>query len=60
MPMPADKGLLNGACNRSACLARPATWFNSSTRAHYCEKCAHLINEYVPNGTLLCTPVIQE
>ena len=44
--MPADKGLFNGACNRSACLARPATWWNKSTRAHYCAPCAKTINEY--------------
>jgi hypothetical protein len=58
--MPKDKGLLNGACNRSACLDRPATWWNSSTRAHYCAKCARLINDFCPDGTLLCTPVTQE
>lgn len=52
---PPDKGLLNGACNRSACLARPATWFNSSTKAHYCTSCARKINDI--NGQILCTYV---
>jgi hypothetical protein len=56
--MPADKGLLNGACNRSACLARPATHFNNSTRAHYCADCAYQINKWaVPRGTKICTLV---
>jgi hypothetical protein len=55
---PADKGLLNGACNRTACLARPATWFNSSTLAHYCPSCAARINAWCPHGQNICAPVL--
>jgi hypothetical protein len=58
--MPADKGLLNGACNRSACLARPATWFNTSTRAHYCPDCAFLINRHCPRGEHICSPAVED
>lgn len=42
--LPADKGLLNGSCNRSACLAPGATWFNHSTRRYYCRNCAMMLN----------------
>src|SRR5690349_19861936 len=55
--MPEDKGKLDGACNRSACLERPATWWNESTRAHYCGTCARLINDNTPDGSIICTPV---
>lgn len=56
-PLPEDKGKLDGACNRSACLERPATWWNESTRAHYCSTCARLINDNTPDGSIICTPV---
>lgn len=39
------KGELGGACNRTACQQRPATWFNHSTCKYYCDHCAELINE---------------
>lgn len=45
-----DKGLLEGKgekgqrCNRTACQAPGAYWFNHSTRAYYCGTCADLIN----------------
>lgn len=32
-------------CNRSACRAPNPTYWNTSTRAWYCEKCAKAINE---------------
>jgi len=38
------KGERGGLCNRSACLAPGAYWFNRSTRAHYCNECARDIN----------------
>lgn len=41
-------GAFGGACNRTACRAIPATWFNASTRAFYCRECARKINEYAP------------
>ncbi len=40
------KGALHGLCNRSACLKPGANWFNHSTREHYCEECAKLLNEH--------------
>lgn len=51
-PIKADKGRKGGSCNRSACQAPGATWFNSSTRAYYCRTCAHMINR--ANGEELC------
>ena len=45
MAMPLDKGKLGGACNRAACLAPGANWWNTGSRAYYCERCANLINE---------------
>jgi hypothetical protein len=48
--MPLDKGQLNGTCNRTACSNRPATWWSSVERAHYCQPCALKINEYIPEG----------
>lgn len=41
----ANKGKLGGSCNRSACLAPNARWYNRYTEAHYCEKCANLLNQ---------------
>jgi hypothetical protein len=38
------KGIFNGNCNRTACQKPGATWFNTSTRAFYCEHCARDIN----------------
>lgn len=43
MTLPPDKGELNGHCNRQACLAPGASWFNRSTRRYYCAKCAALL-----------------
>lgn len=59
------KGVLNGMCNRTQCLETPATWYNHSTRKHYCEACAHLLNTDTFNqrdamkmyGHTLCTLV---
>ena len=39
------KGLFGGECNRTACTVFGAVWYNHSTRAYYCQQCAHLINE---------------
>ncbi len=57
------KGLLNGNCNRTACQKPGATWYNKSTRAYYCEECAHEINRAniadslrLYMTPLLCTP----
>lgn len=42
---PKDKGHWNGACNRSACLDRPATWYNRGSYAFYCEACAEMLSK---------------
>lgn len=41
-----DKGQLYGACNRTACQKPDANWFNTSTRAYYCQSCAIDITRY--------------
>lgn len=41
-----DKGQLNGSCNRTACQAPHALWFNTSTRAYYCAQCADDITRF--------------
>jgi len=43
-PVGEDKGVKGGNCNRTACQAPGAYWFNHSTRAYYCGTCADLIN----------------
>lgn len=40
------KGAFNGNCNRTACQQPGAVWYNHSTEAYYCSKCAKLINDY--------------
>jgi hypothetical protein len=47
----ADKGLEGGSCNRRACQAPNAIYYNKSTRAWYCECCAGLLNEVDPVTT---------
>lgn len=44
-PLPADKGEYMGSCNRTACLAHPADWYNHWTRHYYCASCARKIND---------------
>lgn len=39
-----DKGQFMGSCNRTACQAPGADWYNRGTFAYYCEQCARLIN----------------
>ena len=39
------KGKYGGLCNRSACLAHNAFWWNRGSRAYYCQDCAYLINK---------------
>lgn len=48
-PEKPDKGLFNGSCNRRACQVPGATYWNSSTRAHYCKTCAYMINRANPD-----------
>lgn len=55
------KGIQNEECNRTAC-QKPdsAHYYNHSTRAWYCGKCAHSINRMNPEshkiyGHELCT-----
>jgi len=53
-----DKGKWNGSCNRSACQRPGATWFNTSTRAYYCEPCARDISRFAKraDGFHICFP----
>lgn len=39
------KGEKGGNCNRSACQAPGAYWYNHSTRLYYCETCAEILNK---------------
>lgn len=39
-----DIGTYGGLCNRTACRAPGAYYWNESTRKHYCQKCGELIN----------------
>ncbi len=60
-PNPALKGVKGGNCNRSACQQPGATFYNHSTRKHYCPSCASLLNSHNPEafemfGHVLCTP----
>ena len=45
---PALKGKFDGNCNRRACQAPGATWWNPNTRAYYCHDCASKINAHCP------------
>lgn len=38
------KGEYRGACNRSACLAPGATWYNRGSMRFYCAECAAMLN----------------
>lgn len=49
-PTPALKGVYNGNCNREACQAAKAVWYNHSTRKYYCHDCALYINRYRPSN----------
>ena len=40
---PALKGKKNGNCNRTACQAPGAVFYNKGTRAYYCRRCAEMI-----------------
>jgi len=37
------KGIEGGNCNRTACQAPHAIWYNEGTQAYYCKHCAILI-----------------
>lgn len=52
------KGALNGICYRGACSARPASWFNTSTRKYYCPGCAQDITSFTKrvDGFNICFP----
>lgn len=38
-----SKGTKGGNCNRTACQQPGADFYNKSTRAYYCRKCAEMI-----------------
>ena len=53
-------GEYNGECNRAACSNDGARWYNHSTKKHYCDSCASIINRFNPEahdiyGHALCT-----
>ena len=50
------KGDYNNECNRTACSNENATFYNSSTRKHYCSSCANKINYWseLDHGVTLC------
>lgn len=52
--MTAEVGVLGGLCNRKACRAPGATWYNSGSYAYYCPSCAFKINEANPSREPLC------
>ncbi len=60
------KGQYKGNCNRTDCQKQGAIWYNHSTRKHYCEECANLINYHnhadamTMFGHELCTLVEEE
>jgi hypothetical protein len=43
-PLKADKGKRGGSCNRRACQAPPANYFNRGSGKWYCEDCAVELN----------------
>lgn len=45
------KGGFKGICNRGACDATPALWYNTVMQKHYCDSCARRINESATNTT---------
>ena len=38
-----DKGQENGSCNRTACQAPGARWYNHGSHAWYCGRCRRMI-----------------
>lgn len=40
-----DKGSFNGSCNRKACQAPKAVFYNEGTDFYYCRPCAEAINK---------------
>ena len=42
----ADKGILNGSCNRQNCQKPGASWYNQNNHAYYCRACAIEINKW--------------
>lgn len=53
-----DKGLFKGSCNRTACQAAGAQFYNHGTYKYYCADCAILLNDTCIRNTwmtkLLC------
>lgn len=44
-PKTPEKGHKYGECNRTACDATNAVWWNKYTQMFYCETCAKRINQ---------------
>lgn len=59
--LPAGKGRFMQNCNVTACLTKPAGWFNKGTNAYYCRRCATDINHFPVEGIgPLCTDKWEE
>jgi hypothetical protein len=39
-----DKGQFNGSCNRTACQAPHAIWWNRGSHSHYCARCKTILD----------------
>lgn len=48
-PEKPNKGQEGGACNRRACQAEPALWWNHGSHSWYCEDCARDIGQDMVN-----------
>lgn len=54
---PKNKGKFNGTCNRTACgWERDVIFYNRSTQAYYCPRCAKAINDTDRQELPLCIP----
>lgn len=53
-------GTLGGLCNRKACRAPGATWYNHGTRAYYCQPCAFRINDGTPGLCVRVAPSVSK
>lgn len=40
--------MVSGKCARGVCMNLAGAWYNTSTRARYCQPCAFQINDYSP------------
>lgn len=53
-PLKADKGQRGGSCNRRACQAPGANYYNRGSYAFYCQSCAVELNRANAGAFLSC------